>query len=310
MKPSAWQVGVILFIGVGAVSTAAILIRLAMEAAGMQSVGFSLFLAASRLILAAVILLPTWRNFSPTQVTKKSCYYAIAAGICLALHFATWISSLAFTSIAASTTLVTTNPIWVALLSRLWWGERLTKLTIFGMAIALGGGILIAWDGFETNDLGANPILGDMLALVGAWMASLYILFGTQAQKQGLSIGNYIAIAYTTAALILLPLPPLFGVSYFGHGDRVYVYVLLMAILAQIIGHTSFNWALRWISPTFVTLNILFEPIGSSFLGMLVFAEVPSILVILGGLLLLIGVATAVVGKQKVDFLQKSGNRQ
>ncbi len=135
-------------------------------------------------------------------------------------------------------------------MSRLWLGERLTKLTIFGMAIALGRGILIAWDGLETNDLGANPILGDMLALVGAWMASLYLLFGTQAQKQGLSIGNYIAIAYTTAALVLLPLPPLFGISYFGHDEQVYVYVLLMAILAQIVGHTSFNWALRWISPT------------------------------------------------------------
>jgi drug/metabolite transporter (DMT)-like permease len=297
MKPNPWQIGVILFIGIGAVSTAAILIRLAMEAAGLQSVGFSLFLAASRLILAALILLPTWRNFSQTAVTRKTFYYAIAAGICLALHFATWISSLAFTSIAASTTLVTTNPLWVALLSRFWWKEKLSKLTIFGMAIALGGGILIAWDGFPTKDLGVNPILGDMLALVGAWMASLYILFGTQAQRQGLSIGNYIAIAYTTAAFVLLPLPPLFDVSYFGHENRVYFYVLLMAILAQIVGHTSFNWALRWLSPTFVTLNILFEPIGSSFLGMLVFAEVPSILVILGGLLLLIGVATAVIGK-------------
>ena len=293
MKPKSWQVGVILAIGVLAVSTSAIFIRLAMEAAGKQSVDFSLFLAASRLGMSAFILLPTWRKIKTTDVNSKAYYYAIAAGLCLAVHFATWISSLAFTSIAASTTLVTTNPIWVALLSWFCFRERLSRRTIFGIFIALVGAILIALGDGNTESSYNNPLLGNSLALIGSWTVSFYLLLGSQAQKQGLSIGNYIAIVYTTAAIALLPLPLVFGNGYLGYPDRVYVYILLMAIFPQLIGHTSFNWSLRWISPTFITLSILFEPIVASLLGFFIFAEMPSIFVLVGGSIVLSGVAIA-----------------
>ena len=294
MKPKSWQVGTILGIGVLAASTSAVFIRLAMEVAGKQGLDFSLFLAASRLSVASLILLPTWRKIKTTNVNTKAYYYAIAAGICLALHFATWISSLAFTSIAASTTLVTTNPIWVALLS--WWflQEKLSRQTILGIFIALVGGMLIALGDSNVGNNYTNPILGNSLALIGAWMVSLYFLLGSQAQKQGLSLSNYSAIVYTTAAIILLPLPVLVGNGYLGYPERVYFYVLLMAIVPQLIGHTSFNWSLRWISPTFVTLSILFEPVGASFLGFLLFAEIPSLFVIIGGFILLSGTAIAI----------------
>ncbi len=294
MKPKSWQVGIILAIGVLAASTSAILVRLAMEAAGKQGVGFSLFLAAFRLIMSALILLPTWRNIQKnTDVSTKAYYYAIAAGGCLALHFATWISSLTFTSIAASTTLVTTNPIWVALLSRFWFKEKLSKQTILGIFIALIGGMAIALGDRNPTNNYTNPILGDALALIGAWMVSLYFLLGSQAQKQGLSLKNYSAIVYAIAAIILLPLPTFVGNSYLGYPGRVYFYGLLMAIIPQLIGHTSFNWSLRWIPATFVTLSILFEPIGASFLGFVLFAEIPSVWVLVGGLILLSGVAIA-----------------
>ncbi|BAU64597.1 hypothetical protein STA3757_19690 [Stanieria sp. NIES-3757] len=296
MQPKSWQVGIVLSIGVVAVSTAAILIRLTMAAAATNSVGFSLFIAASRLIISAVILIPTWHSFKNYQVTNKALIFAIAAGICLALHFATWITSLAFTSIAASTALVTTNPIWVAILSQVWLKEKLSKYTIIAILIALTGGIIIALADYDSTEL-TNPILGDILALIGAWMASLYLLFGLQAQRQGLNISNYIAVSYSTAALILFPLPLLFGVNYFDYPSKVYFYILLMAIIAQLIGHTTFNWAITWISPTFVTLSILFEPIGSSLLGYFLFAETPANLVIVGGLVLLLGVALAIISK-------------
>ncbi len=293
MKPKSWQVGIILTIGVLAVSTSAIFIRLAMEAAGKQGVDFSLFLAASRLSLASLILLPTWRKIKTTNVNLKAYYYAIAAGVCLAVHFATWISSLAFTSIAASTTIVTTNPIWVALLSWFCFRERLSRRTIVGILIALVGAILIALGDGNTESSYNNPLLGNSLALIGSWMVSFYLLLGSQAQKQGLSISNYIAIVYTTAAIALLPLPLVFGDGYLGYPDRVYVYILLMAIFPQLIGHTSFNWSLRWISPTFITLGILFEPIVASLLGLIIFAEMPSIFVLVGGSIVLSGVAIA-----------------
>jgi drug/metabolite transporter (DMT)-like permease len=299
-KPKHWQILAILIIGILSVSSAAIFIRLCMKVTGMQgNIGFSLFLAASRLILASLFLVPTWKNLPNFRVVKQGYYYAAAAGCCLGLHFAFWISSLSLTSIAASTTIVTTNPMWVAIFSWLWFKERLTKLSMLGMGIAFLGAGAIALAEWGSITVGSNPLLGDLLALVGAWMASIYFLCGREAQRQGLSIGNYIAVAYTTAALLLLPFPNLFGSSYFGYSGLVYFYVLLMAVLSQLVGHTSFNWAVRWISPTFVTLGILFEPIGSSLLGFLFFDELPSPLVLVGGFLLLLGVATAVFNKAK-----------
>ena len=295
-KPQQWQVGIILAIGVLSVSTTAIFIRLSIQAAGVQGVGFSLFLAASRLTLASLILLPAWKNLRQNQVSPQAYYYAGAAGLCLALNFATWITSLSFTSIAASTTLVTTNPVWVAILSWLWFKEKPSKFTVIGITIAMLGGILIALGDKSTGETLSNPLLGDILALVGAWMVSLYFLLGREAQRRGLGIGGYSVLAYGTAAVLLLPLPLLFGSSYLGYPNIVYVYVLLMAIFSQLVAHTSFNWSVRWISPTTVTLAILGEPVLSSFLAFLLFSEIPQPLVVFGAFLLLLGVAIAVVG--------------
>ncbi len=298
-QPQPWQVGVVLVIGVFAVSTAAIFIRLAITSAGVSGVGFSLFLAASRLAIASLLLLPAWRNLRATQLNPGALRYAAAAGICLALHFATWITSLSFTSIAASTTLVTTNPVWVAILSWLWFKEKPTKLTLLGIGIAFAGGVLIAMGDSGATTAGSNPPLGNFLALVGAWMISLYLLLGREAQRRGLGIGSYVTVAYSTGALVLLPLPLLFGSNYLGYPVAVYLYIVLMAIAAQVIGHTTINWAVRWIAPTLVTLAILFEPVSSSVLGYLIFKEVPGLLVLVGGVVLLGGVALAVFGARE-----------
>ncbi|WP_052315749.1 EamA family transporter [Oscillatoria acuminata] len=145
--------------------------------------------------------------------------------------------------------------------------------------------------GTESSAIASNPLLGNSLALVGSWAISGYLLLGREAQRRGMGIGSYAAIAYSSAALILLPLPLLWGTNYFGYPPSVYGYLLLMAIGPQLIGHTSFNWALRWISPTLVTLVILFEPVGASILGYFIFGELPGIGVIGGAVVLLIGVA-------------------
>jgi drug/metabolite transporter (DMT)-like permease len=309
VRPARWKLYSILAIGTIAVSTAAIFIRLAMTSAMTQGLGFSLVLAAARLGIAALslsiyFLLPhlmssrSARSIEPKQhpVPRQALFYAIAAGIFLALHFATWITSLSYTSIAASTTIVTTNPIWVALISRFWLQEKLQGLTWAGMAIALLGGILI---GSEDNStaathlVAAQPWLGNGLALVGAWTASAYLLCGQQAQQRGLEIRPYIAIVYTTAALLLLPLPFLLGLSYFGYPAWTYVWMVAMAWVPQLIGHTSFNWAVRYLPPTIVTLVILLEPIGSSLFAYLFFQEIPTQRLILGAMIVLIGVAIA-----------------
>jgi drug/metabolite transporter (DMT)-like permease len=296
-QPLPWQVGLVLVAGVFAVSTAAIFIRLAIASAGVRGVEFSLFLSASRLAIASLLLLPVWRNLKPSQLSPGALRYAAAAGICLAVHFATWITSLSFTSIAASTTLVTTNPVWVALLCWLWFKEKLTRLTVIGIGVAFVGGVLIALGDTGAVSAGNNPALGNFLALVGAWMASLYFLLGREAQRRGLGIGSYVVVAYSTGALVLLPLPLIVGSNYVGYPVAVYAYILLMAVLSQVVGHTTLNWAVRWISPTLVTLAILFEPVGSSFLGYLIFNEVPGLLVLVGAGVLLSGVAIAIAGR-------------
>ncbi|MBE9012777.1 DMT family transporter [Pseudanabaenaceae cyanobacterium LEGE 13415] len=292
MRSTPLTLTIVLTIGILSVSTAAILIRLATNVSGASGVGFSLVIAASRLSIAALFLVPTWRSFQPAS--PNAIKFAIGAGVSLAVHFATWISSLSYTSIAASTTLVTTNPLWVALLSWFWFREKPTRATFLGIGIAMLGGILIGFDNASQD--GANPLLGNGLAIVGAWAASLYLLLGREAQRQGLTVGSYVTVAYTTAAITLFPLPFLFSSSYVGYPILTYVYIALMAIFPQLIGHTSFNWAMRYLPPTIVTLIILLEPVGSTIFAIAFFQEIPGSQILVGALVLLIGVAIAILG--------------
>jgi drug/metabolite transporter (DMT)-like permease len=303
-RPAGWFVWLILTIGILSVSTAALFIRLALQAAGTGGAGFSLFLAATRLSMAALILLPAWRGFpggalrsgGSDDTVRRSLLYSAGAGVFLALHFAAWITSLSYTSIAASTTLVTTNPVWVALLSWVWFKEKPSWLTSLGIAIALGGSLFIGLGSSTGNAAGSHPLLGNALALVGSWAASFYLLLGREAQRRGLGIGHHAALAYSVAAVVLLPMPLLAGQGYAGYPAAVYGYALLMALFPQAIGHTSLNWSVRWLSPTLVTLTILAEPVGSSILGFLAFQENPGRSVLLGAFVLLLGVAIAAVG--------------
>lgn len=299
MRSNSLTLAIVLTIGILSVSTAAILIRLATATSGTSGVGFSLVLAASRLSIAALVLVPTWRYWHrapPSLQTASSSAigFAIGAGVSLAVHFATWISSLSYTSIAVSTTLVTTNPLWVALLSWVWFREKPTRAAIWGIGIAMIGGVLIGLD--NANRDGTNPLLGNGLAIVGAWAASLYLLLGREAQRQGLDVRSYVTVAYSVAAIVLFPLPFLFGSSYFGYAILTYVYIVLMAVFPQLIGHTSFNWAMQYLPPTIVTLILLLEPVGSTIFAIVLFQEIPGKQVIAGALVLLLGVAIAILG--------------
>jgi drug/metabolite transporter (DMT)-like permease len=288
-SPPAWQIISILSLGILAISSSAILVRLATATAQNQSLGFSFVIAGSRLTIAALLLSPGWRSFQfPPFAALR---YSIAAGFCLAIHFATWIASLAYTSITASTTLVTTNPIWVALISWLVWQESLSRPMILGMTIALSGGLIISHTGASID--APNPLLGNCLALVGAIAMSLSLLSSRAAQRSGITIGNHVLITYSLAAIVLLPLPWFVGTSYQGYPAMTYVWFAAMALIPQLIGHTSLNWAVKHISPTLVALTILAEPIGASLLAYLLLHEIPSQQTLMGAGLLLLGVAIA-----------------
>lgn len=298
-RPGMGTVIAVLVVGVAAVSAAAIFIRLAFASAGSSAPGVALLLAGVRLGIAALLLAPTWRGLLRAPVQPGAYTMAVLAGVFLAAHFGTWVSSLAYTSVAASVTIVTTNPIWVALFGWIWLGERVGPLTLGGILLATAGGVLIGLGDASGAAAGTAPLLGDALALVGAWTVSGYFLLGREAQRRGLSIGRYVALAYGVAALVLLPLPALFSTPYTGWPPAFYGYALAMAVFSQLIGHTSFNWAVRWVPPVLVTLVILFEPLGSGFLAYLFFGEVPPPLVFAGAGVLLAGVALAVLGQRR-----------
>jgi drug/metabolite transporter (DMT)-like permease len=294
MRPSGLKVAGVLLLGILAISFGSILVRLALAASGEKGLAFSLVMSAGRMGFAALLLLP---GFTSPIRARGGIPFALAAGAALALHFAFWITSLSYTSVAASTALVTTNPVWVTLMGWLFFGERPSALTLLGVGVALLGGLLIGLGDAEGG--GTNPLLGDLLALLGAVAASFYFLLGREAQRRGLSLLEYVRLAYTTAFLILFPLPYLFGGGYGGYPGEVYLYILLMALLPQLVGHTSFNWATRHIPPVLVTLAILFEPVGASLLALLLFGELPGLKVLLGALVLLLGVGLAVLGGRR-----------
>ncbi len=286
-----WTVGVVLAAGIVAISTSAVLVRLCVAAAGEEGVGFSLVVAALRLSVASILCIPLWRGITRSQVTRQGWQLAIASGICLATHFALWITSLSYTSIAAATTLVTTNPLWVTLIQWTWQRKKPHPSTVGGIAIALFGGILIAHGSNSAQESAGMSLIGNALALMAALVVSIYLILGQQAQNLGWSLRHYIVIVTAIAALCLVPIPPLMGVSYGGYPLPVYVTITLMALLPQLMGHTAINWAVRQVSPALVAIGILCEPVGATVLGYGVFGEVPTKLELLGAAVVLLGVA-------------------
>ncbi len=281
--PSASRLTLTLGVGLIAVSLSAIFIRLA-DAPGVV-------VAAGRMLLASLLLLPwTVRALRKTPLTRKNAPYAVLAGLLLGAHFATWISSLSYTSVAASTSLGTTTPVWVALSSWIFLGVAPPFMALLGMLVAILGGALIGF-GDAGEGMSSAPLLGNTLALTGAAAAAAYLLLGRAAQNRGLSLQAYVGVAYGIAALSLLPLPFVFGYSYTGYEPPTYFWVLLLALLPQLVGHTAYNYAVKHMDPAAVATVILLEPIGASLLALLIFAEVPPPLTLLGALVLLSGVA-------------------
>ena len=182
--PSGIFVGLVLLVGVLAASTAALFIRLAYAAEGSGSVGLGLLLAAVRLSVASLVLVPVWWVTRKTNLKPGALWYAVLAGIFLGAHLALWITSLAYTSIAASATIVTTNPIWVALILWLWRGETPTRLTAAGIIVAFSGGALISVGDAGGASAGSKPLLGDLFALLGALTVSIYFIFVIHAQQR------------------------------------------------------------------------------------------------------------------------------
>jgi len=287
----------VLFAGVMIVSSAAILIRLVQA----QAVP-SLAIAALRLGMAVLILTPlAWSRAGEElrNLRRRDIALSIGSGIFLAFHFAFWISSLEYTSVASSVALVTTNPLWVGLASWLFLRERLTWPIVSGIVLTIAGSMIIS-----LSDAGSSPhsapLLGNILALLGALTVSGYFLIGRVLRRR-LVLLAYIWLVYTVAALILLVWAVLAGQPLLGYTPVAYLLLLAMAIGPQLLGHTAFNWALRYLSATFIAVAILAEPISAALLALLLFGEGFTWLQLVGFVLLLVGIYTATLGEHRTE---------
>lgn len=268
--------------GVLAVSWAAILVRLA-DAAPLAIAAWRLVLAGG--VTAVFALLQRRRELA--ALAPRSRALLVGAGLALSVHFATWIASLRFTSVASSVALVTTSPVWVAILSRVFLHERIPPRVAVGIALAVIGGVAMA--GGDVS-LGRAALRGDLLALAGAVAAAVYFVLGRRV-RAGLSLGAYVGVVYPVAAAGLVALALAAGAPLRGYGARTWVALALLALVPQLIGHSLLNWSLRWLSGTFVAITILAEPVVSILLAIPVLGERPSAIQMLGGAVLLAGVA-------------------
>ncbi|MSP11887.1 MAG: DMT family transporter [Chloroflexi bacterium] len=292
-EPSRRSLLVIIFIGILAVSSASILIRMAQQEAN------SLVIAAYRLTIASLVLLPIcFINYRAAlqALTRRDMLLAVLSGLFLAIHFATWITSLAYTSIASSVVLVSTHPFWVTLATLLIFREVPARPTLTGLILALVGGAIV---GFGDIGIGANEWLGDILALLGALAAAGYFLIGRHLRSK-LSLIPYITLVYGTSAILLISFCLITGQRLSSFSPTTYLWLILLGIVPQLIGHSSFNYALRYLSATFVAVTVLGEPIGSSMLAFLILNETPTAAKLLGGGLILAGIFLASRTEQAV----------
>lgn len=296
----------VLAIAILAVSTASILIRYAQRDAP------SLAIAALRLLFASLALAPaalTRRRSELSALQPRDFLWLLLSGFFLALHFATWITSLEYTSVASSVVLVQTTPLWVALLGLLVLKEPLHHAVLAAVVLSLLGGVIVGLSNacaFTALGLACRPLgqlfagralFGNALALSGAIFVSGYLLIG-RSQRARLSLLSYTFVVYSTAALLLVAGALLFGQPLTGYPPRFYLVCLALALIPQLLGHSSFNWALRYLSTTYVSVALLGEPIGSTILAYILLRQPPTAFELVGGALILAGIYLASRGQQ------------
>ena len=272
----------ILPIGIIAVSTASIFIKLCDAPA--------LIIATYRMVFASLMLMPyafykkTGRGWG-----RSDLGWLILSGVFLSLHFTFWIASLKYTSVASSVVLVSTHPIFVGLGASFLLKERLGMNLVLGIALSVLGSGLISYGDMT---LSKEALMGDGLALLGAIAASGYFLVGRKMRKSQ-DLLSYIFPVYSTAALVLILLSFLFQEKFWGYSATTYLYLFLLALIPQLIGHTTFNWALKYLPASMVSITILGEPVGSTILAYFILGEGLTTWKVIGGILIFAGILIA-----------------
>ncbi|NIK11950.1 DMT family transporter [Alkalibacillus sp. S2W] len=291
-------------IGVLAVSTSAIFVRLADAPSSIT--------ANYRLLLAVIIMLPyvLLRNIGEFRnISKRDWIYSAAAGVFLAFHFILWFESLNHTSVASSVVLVTTQPIFAFIGTYLFFKERFTSGAVLSMLIAFTGSAIISWGDFQISGW---ALFGNFLALMGAIAVTGYFLFG-QNVRQRLSLMTYTFIVYGISSVTLILYNLVLSQPFTGYSNDTWLVFLALAIIPTFFGHTLFNWAIKWVSASTITMGILFEPVGASVLAYFVLGELVTWSQFLGGSIVIVGLMLFIIStskKRKVKVINERQNKQ
>lgn len=273
-------------IGVISVALSAIFVKLATAEAGV--------IAFYRMLFSVLFMLPVfWLKYRKEVLIfkKKDWIYSSIAGIFLAFHFIFWFESLNYTSVASSTVLVTLQPIFAFAGTYFFFKERLSIKTILSAVIAILGSFIISWGDFKVS---GSALYGDLLALIGCALITAYLLFGQDVRKR-ISLITYTFIVYSISTVTLLIYVFAKGESLGPHPSMDWFWFIMLALIPNLLGHTLFNWSLKWVSTNVISIAILFEPVGASVLAYYVFRETLSSSQIIGGIVVITGILLFVI---------------
>lgn len=249
----------------------------------------SLAIAMYRCLLACALtfgwmLLTSRRVALPAGATA-----ALGPGVALAAHFGTWIPSLRLTSVALSTAMISTQPVWSAMLARMS-GARPPRALWWGVAVSVAGVLVLTGFGGE---LSGTSLAGMGLALMAAVLAAVYVSFGERLRATT-DLGSYTTVVYGVAGFCLLVVSLLGGVSLGGYTARDWLLIWAITLVAQIGGHSAMNAVVHRTSATVVSTAILFEAPGATILAAIFLGQSVGLSLVLGLLVMLIGLIIVV----------------
>lgn len=279
-----------IFTAVLAVSTSAIIVKLSTAPASV--------IAFYRLAITVLIMSP-WIISNHLgafkKITRSEFFYSAIAGIFLAFHFIFWFKSLDFTTVASSVVLVTLQPLFAFIGTMIFFKEKYTTLSIIGGIISIVGSFIISWGDFA---LSQTAFFGDVLALIACGMITAYLLIG-QRIRQSLHLIVYTYTVYSVASVVLLIYIFIAHESLGPYPVTDWLYFSLLAVFPTLLGHSILNWAVKWVSTSVISMSILGEPIGASLLAYFILKEIPVPSQLIGGGIILLGIALFLQGKRK-----------
>ena len=283
---------VALAVAVFATSTSAILVRWSAAPSSVAAFYRVLFTTALVAPLAGIR-----HRAAFARLSRRDLAGAIVAGVALAVHFAAWFESLEHTSAAASVTLVQSQPIFVALGAGLLLGERISRETVLGIVVAIAGAAAMSLGGGRAALSGATTY-GNALALLGAVTVAAYVLAG-RSIRQRVSLLPYVTVVYGACAVSLFVLVHVQGHSYVGYPAREWLLFLGLAIGPGVFGHTVSNWVLEHLESVVVSVAWLGEPVGATLLALVLLAEVPDAITVVGGVVVIAGVFVTTLERER-----------